>query len=385
MRITAIEPFTCDGGLREFGFVKVSTDEGIVGWAETYDWHTSAALETALRVMGRRLVGEDPRRIELMNERIWYGGRPGVPERMKILAAIDLALYDIKAKWLGVPVYELLGGRFRDRIPLYWSHFATYRALWPEIVGHAPTYTYREWAEGARDVVAQGFTVLKTNLVQEGHPPHLPPYRDGAIDRRTIDEAVAWIGTLRDIVGPGIGIAVDVQFDYRMGGIVKLARALEEFDLYWLEVESFDPDALLAAREQTTTRLCHGESLIRREQFRPFLQRHVTDVVMLETLANGMSETRRIAEMAELYDTMVSPHNWMSPLGTMINAQLCAALPNVEILEIDMDDVPWKSDLLTDPPVIEGGELVVSDRPGWGTDIDEDVIRAHALPAERRP
>ena len=386
MRITAVEPFACDGGLREFGFLKVSTDEGITGWAETYDWHTSASLVAALRVMGRGLVGEDPRRIELFNERTWYGGRPGVPERMKVLAAIDMALYDIKAQWLGVPVYELLGGRFRDRIPLYWSHFATYRAIWPEVVGVAPQSTYREWAEGARDVVAQGYKVLKTNLIQEAGPgqrARLPAYRDGVIDKRTIDEAVTWIGTLRDVVGPTIGISVDVQFDYRMGGIVQLARALEPFDLYWLEVEDLDPDALLAARQQTRTRLCHGESLIRREQFRPFFQRHVTDVVMLETLANGITETRRIAEMAELYDVMVSPHNWMSPLGTMINAQLCAALPNVEILEIDIDDVPWKMDLLTHPFEIEDGQLIVPDRPGWGTAIDEEVLRAHPLPASR--
>ena len=154
MKITAIEPLTCDGGLREFGFVKVTTDEGIVGWAETYDWHTSASLAAALRVMGRTLVGSDPRRIELFNERTWYGGRPGVPERIKVLAAIDLALYDIKAQWLGVPVYELLGGKFRDRIPLYWSHFATYRAVWPSVVGAEPQFTYRQWAEAARDVVA---------------------------------------------------------------------------------------------------------------------------------------------------------------------------------------------------------------------------------------
>src|SRR6188472_3724580 len=151
VRITAIEPFVCDGGLREFGFLKVTTDEGIVGWAETYDWHTSASLMTALQVMGRRLIGEDPRRIELMNEKIWYGGRPGVPERQKVLAAMDLALWDIKAKWLGVP--------------LYWSHFATYRAVWPVVVGQPPTHTYAQWASGARDVVAQGYTVLKTNLI----------------------------------------------------------------------------------------------------------------------------------------------------------------------------------------------------------------------------
>jgi galactonate dehydratase len=386
MRITAIEPFTCDGGLREFGFLKVTTDEGIVGWAETYDWHTSASLATALRVMGQRLIGEDPRRIELLNERIWYGGRPGVPERVKVLAALDIALWDIKAKWLGVPVYELIGGRFRDRIPLYASHVATYRALWPEAVGVAAgPATYRAWAEQVREVVDQGFKVVKTNLVQEGTPPRLPTYHDGSIDRATLDAAVAWIGTLRDVLGPSVGIAVDVQFDYRLGGIVQLARALEPFDLYWLEVESFDADALLAAREQTTTRLCHGESLIRREQFRPFFRKHVTDVVMIETLANGLSESRRIADLAEVYDTMVSPHNWMSPLGTLINAQLCAAISNVEILEIDLDDIPWKGDLLTHPLEIEDGQLVVPDRPGWGADIDEEVVRAHPLPPGRRP
>ena len=183
-----------------------------------------------------------------------------------------------------------------------------------------------------------------------------------------------------------IGIAVDVQFDYRMGGIVQLARALEPFDLYWLEVESLDPDALLAAREQTRdAAVPWREPHPARGSSGRSSRSHVTDVVMIETLANGLSETRRIAEMAELYDTMVSPHNWMSPLGTLINAQLCAALSNVEILEIDLDDVPWKGDLLTHPLEIEDGQLVVSDRPGWGADIVEEVVAAHPLPADRLP
>jgi L-alanine-DL-glutamate epimerase-like enolase superfamily enzyme len=104
---------------------------------------------------------------------------------------------------------------------------------------------------------------------------------------------------------------------------------------------------------------------------------------MIETLSNGVAETRRIAEMAELYDVMVSPHNWMSPMCTMVNAQLCAALPNFEILEIDLDDVPWKMGLLTAPFVIENGQLIVPDRPGWGSDINEDVVRAHPLKPEQ--
>ena len=197
---------------------------------------------------------------------------------------------------------------------------------------------------------------------------------------------MTWIGTLRDVVGPGIGIAVDVQFDYRMGGIVKLARALEPFDLYWLEVESLDPDALLAAREQTTTRLCHGESLIRREQFRPFFQKHVTDVVMIETLSNGLSESRRIAEMAELYDTMVSPHNWMSPLG---HADQRAAV-RAPSERRDPRDRPRRRALEgrpADPPARDRGRPADRARPaGLGRRHRRGGRpRAPAAPADRLP
>ena len=194
------------------------------------------------------------------------------------------------------PVYELLGGLFRDRIPLYWSHFATYRAVWPEVVGAGAARSPTRTGRPARATSSpQGFKVLKTNLIQEGarrraaDAADLPRRRDRPADDRRGRRTGS--GRCATSSGPAIGIAVDVQFDYRMGGIVQLARALEPFNLYWLEVESFDPDALLAAREQTTTRLCHGESLIRREQFRPFFQKHVTDVVMIETLSNGLSET----------------------------------------------------------------------------------------------
>ena len=130
MKITAIEPITCDSGIggRNWLFVKVTTDEGIVGWGEGYDWQASSSLAEAIRVVGQEVIGQDPRRIDLISRRLWHSGRAGVPERMKVIAALELALYDIKGKWLGVPCYDLIGGLYRDRIPLYWSHFATYRA-----------------------------------------------------------------------------------------------------------------------------------------------------------------------------------------------------------------------------------------------------------------
>ena len=180
MKITSIEPFVCDGGLRQFGFLKVTTDEGIVGWSEIYDFTAVASLATAIRDhrQGVHRHGPVPHRVVQRADVV--PGPAGITERIKVLAALDIALWDIKGKALGVPVYQLLGGKFRDRIPLYWSHFASYRGAWPEIVGAKPETTYEEWAAGARDVVAAGYKVLKTNLIQRARNGRKPGSRTTA-------------------------------------------------------------------------------------------------------------------------------------------------------------------------------------------------------------
>jgi L-alanine-DL-glutamate epimerase-like enolase superfamily enzyme len=387
MKITGIEPLTCESGIggREWTFVKVTTDEGIVGWGEGYDWQASRSLAEALRIVGQEVIGQDPRRIDFISRRLWHSGRAGVPERMKVLAALELALYDIKGKWLGVPCYDLIGGLYREKVPLYWSHFASYRVLDGPAMGTPPATTIADWIALVDDVEQAGFTALKTNLLIPGLATGLPPTLDGAIDRWRINAAVEFVGALRDRVGPKMGILFDVGQEYRMGGIVQLARALEPFNLYWLEAEGFDPDALLEVRRQTRTRICHGEALIGRQAFRPFFEKHVTDVVMIETLNNGFTETRKIADLAAHYDVMFSPHNYMSPLSNLINTHLCAAMPNVEILEIDMDDVPWKWDLIDQPLDIANGEITVPRRPGWGANVVEAEVAKHPLKGHARP
>lgn len=387
MKITGIQPITCDSGIggRDWLFVKVTTDEGIVGWGEGYDWQASSSLAEAIRIVGDEVIGQDPRRIDLISRRLWHSGRAGVPERMKVIAALELALYDIKGKWLGVPAYDLIGGLYRERIPLYWSHFASYRVLDGPALGTPPATTIADWVALVDDVEKAGFKALKTNLLIPGLASGLPPTLDGAIDKWRVNAAVEFIGALRDRCGPDMGILFDVGQEYRMGGIVQLGRALEPFNLYWLEAEGFDPDALLAARQQTRTRICHGEALIGRQAFRPFFEKHVTDVVMIETLNNGLTEARKIADLAAHYDTMFSPHNYMSPLSNLINAHLCAALPNCEILEMDMDDVAWKWDLIDQKLEIEDGELVVPKRPGWGANVVEAEVAKHPLKAHARP
>ena len=386
MKITAVETITVDSGIggREWIFVKVTTDEGIVGWGEGLDWQASRGLASSIDVIALELIGLDPRRIDWISRRLWDSGRMGVPERMKVIAAIDIALYDIKGQWLGVPVYELLGGLYRDRLPLYWSHFASYRVLNADSLGVSRPTTIADFVALVDDVENAGFKALKTNLLIPGLDTGLPPTLNGAIDKSRLNAAVEYVGALRERCGPDMGILFDVGQEYRMGGIVQLARALEPFDLYWLEAEGFDPDALLSARRQTRTRLCHGEALIRREQFRPFFERHVTDVVMVETLINGLTESRKICDLAAHYDTMFSPHNYMSPLSNLVNAHLCAAMPNFEILEFDMDDVPWKWDLINPPLQIENGELIVPDRPGLGAVVVEEVATAHPIRGHKR-
>src|SRR5205823_9525086 len=117
MKITGIQPLTCDSGIggRDWLFVKVTTDEGVVGWGEGYDWQASTSLAEAIRVVGEEVIGQDPRRIDFISRRLLHSGRDGVPERMKVIAALELALYDIKGKWLNVPCYDLIGGLYRDR------------------------------------------------------------------------------------------------------------------------------------------------------------------------------------------------------------------------------------------------------------------------------
>ena len=245
MKITAIEPFVCDGGLRQFGFLKVTTDEGIVGWSEIYDFTAVASLATAIRIIGREFIGLG-----------------SVPHRVVQRAhVVPRAAGDHRSGSRSSPRSTSRSGTSRARRSACPSTScsaassttgcrctgATSRpiaARGRRSSASQPQTTYAEWAAGARDVVAQGYKVLKTNLIQAQRGTTAsrgsPTIATAGSRRDTLDEAVEWIGTIRDVVGPDIGISVDVQFEYRMGGIVQLARAMEPFNLYWLEVEDLD-------------------------------------------------------------------------------------------------------------------------------------------------
>ena len=188
----------------------------------------------------------------------------------KAMAGIELALWDLKAKALGVPVYELFGGPLRDRMRLYWSHCGTTRARMGSMLGTPPLKTYDDIAALGREVVSRGFTALKTNMVIPGDPAtvYFPGFAsginttDGAPTVEILDAIDRLIGTFRDAVGPKVGLCLDLNYNFRTEGVLRVAKLLEKYDMQWVEYDNWDADALLQIKQSTSTRLASCESLI---------------------------------------------------------------------------------------------------------------------------
>jgi hypothetical protein len=145
----------------------------------------------------------------------------------------------------------------------------------------------------------------------------------------------------------------------------------------WVEIDSFDPRALALIRRSIGTPLASCESLFGRRQFKDFFENYAMDVGIIDLPWNGILESMKIAAMAEAYEVNCAPHNFYGHMSTLMSAHFCAAIPNFRIMEIDIDDVPWKDDLVTEPPRIENGHLIMPTKPGWGADINEDVVKRH--------
>jgi len=391
MRIATIEDLHCDAGWRNFSFLKITTDDGLTGWSEYMEGYGASGLTGVIHKLGALLIGEDPRPVERHTAKLYAVTRqaPGGVNQQAI-AAIENALVDIKAKALGIPVYALLGGPVRDRIPLYWSHCGTYRVgdgeRFERVTGHPPIRSLGDVERMGAEVARRGFKGLKTNIFRfDGGTPrlHMPGFMWQAagpelnIDREIVTGLVDQMTAFRTGAGPKMGLHVDLNFNFKTEGYIRLAQALEPFDLTWLEIDSYDPAALALIRRSARTRVASLESLYGRRQFRPFLDHQSVDVAIIDVAWNGILESMKIAAMADAYEVNVAPHNFNGHLGSLISAHFSAAVTNFRIMEIDIEDVPWKDDLVTHPPVIEAGDLLIPTGPGWGAEVNEAALRAH--------
>src|SRR6201996_6752015 len=390
MRIIKIEDLHCNAGWRDFSFLKITTDDGLVGWSEFLENFGAEGLSGVIARLGERLIGMDPRPVEKVTAFL-HGLTRQTPYgiNQQAIAAIENALVDIKAKSRNVPVYELLGGPIRDRLRLYWSHCGTWRVSFADTIkqwtGYDPIRSLDDVERAGAEVAERGFKGLKTNIVRfDVDPPviHMPGFNGPGgpecnIDKPLIDALRAELGAFGRGAGPGVGLHLDLNFNFKTEGYIRLAQALEPFDLVWLEIDSYDPAALATIRRSARTRVASLESLHGRRQFKPFFEQQAVDVAIIDVAWNGIMESMKIAAMADAYEVNVAPHNFNGHIGSLMSAHMCAAIPNFRVMEIDIEDVPWKDDLVSPVPRIEDGMFILPKGPGWGVEVNEEVIRAH--------
>jgi galactonate dehydratase len=396
MKITSLESLHVDGGWAVFSYLRVSTDTGLVGWAEYSGYDT---LPAVIQSMAPRVLGHNPAHLNEIEALLYTLQRPAPGGLLaRASGAILNACLDIAAKSLGVPVHALLGGAVRDRLPVYWSHCGLFRlaypALFETVMGKPPVRNLEDLSRCGQEVAAAGYHALKTNLLRfDGPRPatYSPGMGRGSrrghpelnIDERIIAALVDQLSALREGAGAGVTLLVDLNFNYKPEGFRRLARAVEPFDLMWLEMDMPDARALAGIRNSTTTPIGSLEMQLGRRNIRPFLEAGAVDVAIVDPQWNGVLESVKMANLADTYDVNVAAHCSAGPLGALMSAHFCAAIPNFRIMEYEADSVPWAASLLTRPNRIESGEFVLPDGAGWGADIDEAVVRAH--PGDRGP
>src|SRR5579859_5008922 len=390
MKIAQIESLHADGGGRAFDFLKITTDDGLVGWSEYNETFGGLGVSAAIDTLAPSLIGKDPRPVEAHVALMQALRRPAAGGMaQQAVGAIENALLDVKARALGVPVYELFGGPLRERQRLYWSHCGTYRVGARAKAMELPEVrSLDDIVKLGREVVARGYSALKTNilLLADGNPRgHTPGFARGESfpelnpERYALRAIRDQLAAFREGAGLDVDILVDLNFNYKTEGYLKVARAMEPFDLFWVEMDIRNPEALHYIRSRTTIPVASGESLFGRREYKPFFEQGSLDAVIIDVPWNGFAESLKIAAMADTYDVNIAPHNFYSPLATMMSMQLCAVVPNVRIMETDVDQAPWVSDLVTVSPEIKDGYVYLPTGPGWGTEVNEEAVRAHPV------
>lgn len=377
MKITAIETHVCHARMRNWVFVKVVTDQpGLWGWGEaTLEWHTRSVVG-AVQDLSQLLIGEDPTRIEhlwqmMYRQHFWHGN--GIV-RGTALSGIDIALWDILGKHVGVPCHRLWGGPVRDYVRLY-CHLGGGKMedFYDTECSDAPRF-----AELAQRAVADGFTAFKSMAVPETMPIE---------GNRPVRYAERCVAAMREAVGPDIDIMVDCHArpSPRMG--VVFARALEPYNLYFFEEPCWPEsvDGLAEVQRSVRTPIATGERLVTQHAFLDLLNRRAASVLQPDlTHCGGLSEARRIAALAEAHRVALAPHNPQGPVSTAASIELGFATPSYIICESVHSDVPWRQEVVQEGFTVEPRGRIVrpGTRPGLGIELDEEAIRKHPFEQE---
>ncbi len=379
MKVTAVRHWVVDFGFYNAIYVRIETDEGVVGEAEVAMRRRTRSVAALVDELGDYLVGEDPTRIEMHWERMYRDAFLGGTLLLIGISAIDMALWDLAGRAAGLPVHRLLGGRFRDRIPI-----SMHAAAGP---------TPEAFADTVRGCMARGFTAIKTTLpgfyskwtsVRHDVPAQIPArHTETEILPVGIFERIAeWFAAAREAGGPGLQLMVDCHGRLSVANAIRLCEALEPYDLLFVEEPtSYErPDWLREVSERTTIPIAAGERWGAHHTAAPFLESHSVAVAQPDvSLSGGITSARKIANMAEAHAIGIAFHNPFGPLTSAATLQLAATLPNLLISECMADPAQqalWPS-YAEHPPVIEDGAWVVDDEPGMGPRLRIEELVKH--------
>jgi len=356
-------------------FVRLRTDRGLTGLGEASDAfgfantskQDATRMEAELRGFFRLVEGTSPLDIGQYRDQ-------GEPAAMKgglisatAYSAIEQALWDLAGKALGVPTCTLFGGRVRSTLPAYAN---VNRATRPR--------TPAGFAAAARLAVGDGFRAVKAAPF-DGFPP---PGSPSAVIDAAVDGGIASIAAMRDAIGPDVELMVDCHSFFDVPLAVSVAKRLEPYRLAWYE-EPVPPERTQETRDirrQIQQPMAGGEILYGVAGFAPLSRDRTVDVIMPDVKhCGGLLELTRIAAVAETGGVTVAPHNPSGPVSTAASVQVCAVLTNFRLLELQWGEVDWRSDVLTPPERFENGAIRVPDRPGFGVELNEQVVRAHPL------
>ena len=388
----------------DYTYVRIHAGNGHYGTGECF---FAPGLTAALKEMFPLIMGKDPREVDRLARHLWRKGSGAgavAGYLYNAVSGIEAALWDLVGKSAGIPVYQLLGGKFRDEVRIYcdchagdniesWGPMLTCRE--PEwltlalggLPQHDERYEPSMYKRRAEQMVAAGFDALKFDIDSivclTGEELHRP------LTRAEMDLMVACVAAARDGAGDGVDLAVDCHWRFAPTEAMRIARALAPFNLIWLEdpcpPENFRDFAEVKALGFVP--ILTGENLNRRHGFWELIVSRGCDLVAPDVQkCGGLLEAKRIGELAEMQGIRFAPHNIASPLGTLASAHVCATLPNFVALEFHGSDVPFWFDLITRPdmtgPLIQNGRIHLTAAPGLGCELNEPVAKQYAKPGE---
>ncbi len=364
MKITAVKTTVVNAVMRNWVFVRVETDQpGLYGWGEaSLEWKTRAVVG-AVADFVPMLLGEDPRRIEHLYQKMyrqsfWRVGAIG----MSAISGIEQALWDIKGKWLGQPVYELLGGQVRDRVRMY-THLGggDMKAVYETVDMQDP----KMFVDRALEVVARGYTAMKVLITPPTHA------LNSIAAYKSAERALA---AMREAVGDDVDIMVDCHGRHFPGNAIEFCRVLAPYRPYFIEepVPPENVDAMAEVRRASPVPIATGERLLTRFDFRPVLEKQAAHIIQPDLChCGGLWEAKKIAAMAEAYYVGVAPHNPLGPVANAAALHFALSTPNFLIQEDMLTDVPWRWEVVKHSLKTENGYWLPATAPGLGIEIDE--------------